>query len=146
MGVLTEICIADKEDAPALKEELHRCEKWMGIDAKGHNEITLSELWSVLDPAVSAESAEDCFALLTEDGPDGPWVYLVPEELTKLLSATEDHAIPDVHKRWLNQEEIGHHVTDDEDARCVLQNLNDLVDLAKKAVEQGKPLLMWICL
>ena len=146
MGVLTEIYIADVADAPALRDHLRRDDRWTGIDVKGQSEITLSELWHVLNPSVSASEVEGEFKLLTDDDAEGPWVYLIPEELAKTIGETKDEELPRIHKAWLDQEEMSGNVMDDGDAACVLAQLKDLVSLARTATTQNKTLLMWVCL
>lgn len=144
MGVLTEIYAAYPSDADQLKNDPNRTKKWKGIDAKGHNEITLSALWSILDSTVDIDDAVEKFELLTEDDSDGPWVYLAPHAFAELLAELNETNIDEIHKLWIEHEELRRDVSSEEDARCVRETLKALAAIAKERGDTS--ILMWQCL
>lgn len=146
MGVLTDVYVADTGEAFDLKRELPGNDQWEGIDLKGHSQITLAELWNVLDPSIDPITAMEQFELLTGDDEEGPWVIKLPDQLVKCLCEADTSSLDSIHEKWINSEDMREMVMDDEDAKAVKEQLRSLRSLAQEATDTQKSLLMWVCL
>ncbi len=140
MGVLTDLVIANTDEAEAVANSTTPSEQWRGIDAKGHSEITLGTLHSILRGEDYNETALVEFPLLAQASEERAWVFAVPTDLVTTLHQLDDAQIPEIVSEWLKSDEM--------------QNTNynvegfvrELKSLATEAVSQQKPILMWLCL
>ena len=144
MGVLTEILIASDADADDLAAATAPIERWLGLDAKGHNEVTLGTLWHVLDGGTAETADLETFAefvCLTKASEEGPWVFRLPLGLVRSLSLLSDEQAGAAASGWCLADELqglGH--------EGCYELLLRLRALAQQAEAEGKTLLMWISL
>lgn len=143
MGVLTDIIVADPSEASEIEANYPDQGIWNSVDLKGHNEISMSDLWSVLD--LNADSREELFTLLT-DSERGPWVFLFPRQLTILLAGIDETRWPDIIEQWCQKEEMIAMGLDEVDREDLLEQCVELGGLAGEALALDKELLMWVCL
>ena len=80
---------------------------------------------------------------LDERSKDGPWVFLVPEELTSAVAALDEAQAEAVTEKWAATEEFEGDGWQFED---VEEYLNSLIAHARKAQEARKSLLLWMSL
>src|SRR5262245_42105299 len=90
MGVLSDIVIADKSEAKAVGASRNPTAQWEGAAWKTIDPVKLGKLWSILksEPLelerVMAKVRQ--IQLLHEASDDGPWVYLLPDQLRDALA------------------------------------------------------------
>ena len=94
--------------------------------------------------AVLGFLAFTCSFDLLYDGPEGgPWVLRIPHELVSLVASLDDNIRGGVARRWAETEEL---MLDCWRPDAVADFLDKLCDLARRAVSNGKGLLMWMAL
>ena len=140
MSVLTDLIIADKNEAETVAVSIAPLEQWQGIDAKGQSQITLGTLLCILRDESYDESVLDAFPLLAQESEDGAWVFAVPDELVSGLHQLEDTQIPMIVSEWRKSEEM-------QDVNYNVESFfRELKSLATEAVSQQKSVLMWVSL
>lgn len=143
MGVLTDFVIAHAEDAQRVGDSDCPSEDFGGLDAKGIDVVKLGTLHAILN-GTEYDPTFDC-PLLYSPSEDGPWVFQVPEDLVHQLANASDTDLPRVAEVWASTEEFcppyGNWSSEE-----VRQVLEELAALCRKAVAEGKELLMWASL
>jgi len=146
MGVLSDIIIADRTEATSINAaEGNHLKQWDCLESKGIDTIKLGSLSRIL----AGRSLDDVPAvpvfmdnsLLDKYSDDGPWVYLVPDQLVSALAALDDDAEETVAASWAEIEEFRLSRWQPMD---VQEYLHDLIEYARKARDQGKSLLLWM--
>ena len=148
MGVLSDIIIAEKADAAAINAagEAHR-KQWASLESKGIDTIKLGTLYQIVhgrsldDMDFFSKFMQD--ATLDKRSKDGPWVFLIPEELTSAVAALDEAQAEAVTNKWAATEEFEGDGWQFEDVEEYLQAL---VAHARKARDARKPLLLWMSL
>jgi len=148
MGVLSDIIVADRGEAAAINAAggAH-LGQWACLESKGIDTVKLGTLWQILNH----RSADDVNAVATfmADGvldqrsEEGPWVYLVPEQLRSALASLDPPAQESAAAQWAATEEFA---LDGWLAADVEEYLGDLVEHARQASRAGKSLLLWMSL
>ncbi len=142
MGVLTDIVIAD--DAEAVLRASVPSEAFPGIDAKGVDVTKLDLLRAILsDSEWDAASVRDFAVLAQEDEQDGPWVFAIPTDLVQAMAGLDGRERKRIAESWAEIEEFKLDGWKRSDVRMLL---DALCGLAERAREQGKRLMMWVCL
>jgi hypothetical protein len=144
MGVLTDFVVADLTGAQRVCDSVCPSRDFAGLDAKGIDTVKLGTLYAVLtggefDPSFMGEDS------LRAGGEEGPWVYEVPAALVQGLAKLNAKQRRSVAAKWAATEEFSP-AYDNWPARAVRQMLEDLADLCRRAVAEGKAALMWMCL
>lgn len=148
MGVLSDIIIADKIDAAAINAAggAH-LKRWPCLESKGIDTIKLGTLYQILhnrsldDMDFFGKFMQD--AVLDQRSNDGPWVFLVPEDLKSALAALDDAGAESVTEKWAATEEFESDGWQFDDVEEYFQSL---VVHARKARDAGKSLLLWMSL
>jgi hypothetical protein len=142
MGVLTDIVIAD--GAEAVLRASVPSEAFPGIDAKGVDVVKLDLLRAILSESVwDAASVRDFAVLAQEDEREGPWVFAVPADLVEALADLHGHERKRAAESWAEIEEFKLDGWKRSEVRMLL---DALCGLAERARNEGKQLLMWVCL
>src|SRR5580658_1743086 len=92
MGVLSDIIIADRSDAAAINAANGaHLKHWPCLGSKGIDTLKLGTLSQILnDRPVDDVNAVATFMMdgvLDQRSDEGPWVYLVPQQLHSALSS-----------------------------------------------------------
>lgn len=99
MSILFDAVIAEPVEAPTIMraEDLSR---WSGLSLSIGDEVSLAELWAVLENR--AYSVDDTlrFRVLATRAEGSTWVVLVPQQLVSLLADLAEHQLPTVAQRW----------------------------------------------
>lgn len=143
MGLLTDFIIAEPTEAEAICRSDNHLEKWRCVESKGVDNIKLAGLWSVLVPGESGASLESEERLIHMDSNEGPWVFLIPQELTERLAGIKGPEINEIAQSWCDHEECRYDGWKPEDVEPLL---NALTVHAKSAIADEKPILLWMCL
>jgi hypothetical protein len=143
MGVLTDVVVADRRDARRVLKSDCPSRDFGGLDAKGLDPVKLGTLHAILtgggyEPGFMSDT-------LCAGGRDGPWVYEVPADLVQQLATLTPRRRAAVGKEWAATEEFSPEF-DDWPAGAVQQVLRELAALCKRAVDEDKAVLVWMCL
>jgi hypothetical protein len=144
MGVLADFVVADRDDARRVCDSDCPNREFAGLDAKGIDTVKLGALHAILtggqfDPSFMVD------ACVCSGGEGGPWVFEVPADLVQRLADFNARQLHAVGAQWAATEEFSAKY-ENWPAEAVEQVLGDLAALCKRAVEEGKAILMWICL
>lgn len=143
MGVLTDFVVADRGDAQRVCDAGCPSRDFDGIDAKGIDAVKLGTLHAIVtgggyDPSFIGE-------LLCDGGEDGPWVCEVPPDSVRRLAILTPDQLAEAGRKWAATEEFSPKC-DNWPPERVQEVLGDLATLYKRAVNEGKPVLMWMSL
>ena|ERR1043166_2025111 len=148
MGVLSDLVVASVVEARSVVDSTAPSQKWPGCDCKGLDTIKLASLWLLLEgESLGVENVVDRserISLAAEKSPEGPWVFVLPDELRDELSALSDFGdekVSNVTAGWAATEEL-----DGWEFSDVSELLEDLMYYADTAKSAGKQLLLWMCL
>lgn len=142
MGVLTDLVIANEDDAMQIANSQHPLGEFTGIDMKGVDSVKLTMLHSIL----SGQSWKDLLSQydpVAEASEDGPWVFLLPTELVHSLAGLDEPGIMNIADQWAKTEEFR---LDNWSLEDVTAALRDIANLARQASDQGKRVLAWMSL
>ncbi len=141
MGVLTDVVVADRSHARRVLKSDCPNRDFDGVDAKGLDTVKLGSLHAILtgieyEPGFMSDT-------LCSRGRNGPWVHEMPTDMVLLLAALKPRPLATVGKMWAAIEEFSPEF-DDWPAGEVQQLLKELVALCKRAVDEGKAVLVWM--
>ena len=140
MGVLTDLVMADEHEAAAVAEADVPIEKFPGVDLKGVSAIQFMTLqWMLTGKRV--DELFNGYEPVAVASDQGPWVHLLPNELTSALARQSDAQLADLAMRWAATEEFEGWSQDQ--VRDVLQSF---ARFAAEAHAKGKRVFAWICL
>jgi hypothetical protein len=157
MALLTDVLVASPSEAEAICRASRHFENWACWEAKGCDNLVLSDLVRALGAEADAERLAGDDRLVYGEK-DGPWVFHLPDVIPEKLSRLEDDEIPDLAERWLQGENAGYDLFqrwlpgekpagfEDAVVEGVVLALKDLRNLSKQALAANKSLLLWICL
>jgi hypothetical protein len=147
MGVLTELVLAHLSDAEKVAHSAEPAHQFGGLEANGISIVTLGCLHSILkavpysnDPTAGYMTGK---SLLFSESDDGPWVYLVPPELTLLASGMKAEDMRSVAVE-LSESRIAGGLWGNS-PEGFEEFLPGFAELAKGAIGEGKSILMWVC-
>lgn len=111
MGVLTDLIVADRNQAKALLD-FRNLSKVEVTDVKGFDQVKGATLWLLLlgkeTPLDFDETMSfvDRFESAADGGEEGPWIFLIPKELRDLIQEVDDARLPQILKAWMSTEEF----------------------------------------
>jgi hypothetical protein len=143
MGVLTDFVVANRGDAQRVCNSTCPSQEFAGLDAKGIDMVKLGELHALLTGGTVNRSFMG--KSICSGGEDGPWVFEVPPDLVQRLVCLDTRQLVSVGERWAATEEFSPKY-DNWPTEAVQQVLRDLAALCKRANDEGKAVLMWMCL
>jgi hypothetical protein len=134
MGVLTDLIVAKPEEAAAISAD--DSSKWPREDVKGIDQVALGSLWTLL----SGHDHDDVdeFTCVFEASEEGPWVYLVPDELVGRLAAIRTDELGALVESWA--------ATFYSAPEDLVETLEVISRLAQRAQKDGSALLIWLSL
>jgi hypothetical protein len=148
MGILSDIIIAEPAEAAAINAAggAH-LQHWPCLASKG---IDCIKLWT-LSQILAGRPLDDIDAVarfminsvLDRTSDDGPWVFLIPEQLQRAIAATSEDGEEDIAAKWAATEEF---ILDRWQPADVEEYLHDLIAHTRKACAAGKSLLLWMSL
>lgn len=143
MGVLTDFVVADRGDARRVCDSRNPSRDFGGLDGKGIDTVKLGTLHALLtggafDPAFISDT-------LCSGGEEGPWVFEVPHDLVQRLAGLTPPELGEAGRRWAATDEFSPRY-DNWPAERVHQQLGELATICRRAVGEGKPVLMWMSL
>ena len=140
MQVLTNIVIGDSSDAEAIGASLCPVDEWRGIEIKGIDLAKIAMLQAVLTGQTFDEAFDEYRPILAASD-EGPWVFRFPDAPLEKLAALEEEALERVGEEWAATEEFEDNGYPVEEVQAVLEELSDL---AKMCISQGKAIFIWM--
>ncbi len=145
MGVLTDFVVADLSDAKRVCDSSCPSKEFAGVDAKGVSTVMLGKLFAILTKTDFDPSFIGGEELLSEGGDDGPWVFRVPDSLVQQVSTLDEGQRGAVATEWAKTEEFSPKYGN-WPADAVSAVLEEFAKLCRQAVNEGKSVMMWLCL
>jgi hypothetical protein len=142
MGVLTDLVMADEQEANRIAESHYPLGEYPGIDIKGIDSVKLNVLHGILTSKTFEELLPQ-YDPIAEASEEGPWVFLLPHELVELLSLLDDVEVKEVAMKWGGTEEFQ---LAGWDQPAVIEVLKAIADLARRSVSEKKHLFAWMSL
>ncbi len=142
MGVLSDLVVAPVDDAEKVAHADVPSRAFGGIDIKGIDTVKFGTLHSL----VTGRTFDEVLALydpVVEVSDDGPWVFRIPEELVERLAALSEEEGRTVAAKWAATEEFA---LSGWDEAAVSDGLVAICELARRAVDSGQALFLWMCL
>jgi hypothetical protein len=140
--MLTDILIASKDEASTIFDQYPQRKDWSSLELKGLDNFKLAALLTVLGSTAEAEALEGEECLITSNE-DGPWLFLLPIAFRDKLAALPTSEFRAIAVRWVAHEELA---IDRWSVEDVEPGISMLSEHAKKSVEAGKDLLLWMSL
>jgi len=142
VGVLSDLVVAPVDDAEKVAHADVPSRAFGGIDIKGIDTVKFGTLHSL----VTGRTFDEVLALydpVVEVSDDGPWVFRIPEELVERLAALSEEEGRTVAAKWAATEEFA---LSGWDEAAVSDGLVAICELARRAVDSGQALFLWMCL
>lgn len=145
MSAANDIFIASERELEVLNERGSPAEKLHGVCLFAADLVMLCTLEAILTGA-DWESIFDKHYVspLIDDGPEGPWVYLLSGSLQAALATTPGEVLPECAERWAETDDWM--VRDDCSNETILSVLGQLKELATKAAAEEKRMYLWTAL
>lgn len=143
MGVLTDFIVADASDAQKLGDQR---ETFVGLEAKGIDQVRMGTLYALLTNSEYDRSflvSEESFIYTASD--DGPWVQAIPDDMVQRLAKMSPSERQRIGDDWYKTEEFNPKYSrwTREDVSWFL---NEVQQMASRAIADSKTLFMWTCL
>jgi hypothetical protein len=142
MGVLSDLVVAPAGDAERVAHAEVPSRAFDGIDIKGIDSVKFGTLQSILTGRPFEELLSEYDPVVTVSD-EGPWVFRIPHELLTRLVALDHTERARVAKQWASTEEFGLDGWAEDDVAGALGSISTL---ARKAVDSGQTLFLWMSL
>jgi hypothetical protein len=139
--MLTDLVIGSSSDAERFAEPGSHLRE-THLQLKGLDNVKLGALLAALGYVEEGEALEGERYLLKIVSDSGPWIFGLPDSLRDGLAGLGANASL-IAAKWLEHGEMKFEEWTISDVSAVLEMLSGL---AKAAREQGKSLLLWMCL
>ncbi len=142
MRGMTNIVIGDTSDAEALRilDSLMPIEEWRGIAVKGMTPEKMAMLHSILT-GETFDEAFDEYDHVYAASEDGPWVTRIPDAPLEKLAGLEEDVLAQIGAEWAASEECESEGWPVEEVQALLE---ELAELARAAVAQGRAMFLWM--
>jgi hypothetical protein len=140
---MIEILIVDIQNAELVLNEANPSAKWETTSWNDISEVNLSTLWAILEKREYLDSDLKKFKILTKDKSSGPWVIVVPRELSKLIATSSEAQSQNVVESWSKTEEFKFMPWNVE---SVGKLYGDLKRLSIQSEKKNKQLVLWMSL
>jgi hypothetical protein len=123
--------------------QLARRQKLAGLQTTGLDALVLSDLAEALGQSALAIAIEELEPHSFKDEANGPWLYVLPNDLRDHLANLKADDLGPIARTWSQQEEaMARGMTEEDAARLLLQ----IQSLATTARNDQKPMLLWVSL
>jgi hypothetical protein len=147
MALLSDFVVLDASEAERVGKSINPTEEFGGFHAKGMDGIKLGTLFCILSGTPCTTDFVVGFmgdqSMIHIESEDGPWVQLVPQKLTLLVADLQQPDLRRIAAEWGKTEEF-----DPKYSHWQLEDIQEFLAklgvLARRAVGEKKPLLMWI--
>lgn len=148
MGVLSDLVLANRNDAQLVGESSNPVAEFGGLEAKGIDGILLGELYCILEgiPSTVDFVVDFMGEVLYQASDEGPWVHEVPIALTEWLALIDDDQLRTVANQWGECGEMVERYGPPQDQDVDVGFLEDLAVLSRRALAERKSILLWTSL
>lgn len=119
---------------------------WPAVEFKRISTVNLGTLEAILEDRPYEEIDQDRLHNLVRDGgEEGPWISSVREELISALSGLTSERASSTARAWADTDEFKLKPTDvprDEDVADLTELLIEMVELARRSRQDGKPMYL----
>jgi hypothetical protein len=141
--MLTDIFIAAPSEAEAICIAPNHEQSWARLELKNLDNIKLAALLALLGDDEGAMALEGEALVVFNPDPDGPWVFALPETLKDMLTNVKPPDVASLASRWAMHDELKFDRWTSADVEVLL---GMLIAFAKRARDEHKSLLLWMCL
>jgi hypothetical protein len=142
MGVLRDLVVAADVDAERVARARGPAEEFDGIDIKGIDSVKFGILHSILTGRAFKEILPACDPVVTVSE-EGPWVFRIPCDLVARLAAITGDEKRAAVTKWAATEEFA---LDGRPPSEVAHAFDEIAALARRAVDGGQSLFLWMSL
>lgn len=142
MGVLSDLVAAPATDADRIAHAVNPAAEFAGLDIKGIDSVKFGTLHAILTGRSFEELLPEYDPVVTVSD-DGPWLFRLPTELVVRLASLSGGDARGVVSRWAATEEFA---LDGWSATDVERALDEIVALARKGLDAGHSLFLWMSL
>jgi hypothetical protein len=142
VGVLSDLVVGDLGDAETIASSRAPSKEFDGIDIKGIDSVKFTTLHELVTGRPYEELVSKYEPTL-EVSDDGPWVFVIPDELVSRLASLPQHELREVGTRWAQTEEFR---LDRWEPGLVVTALGEICELAAKAFSSQRSLFLWMSL
>lgn len=137
-SMLTDILIASTGDAPEILSAASG--GWPCLQFNSLDNMALAGLWSALGGTSQADfEGEKYLPARTQER----WVFKFPQDFVHRLSIVQPGAAAEVAMAWAKHEELVHMGADGPGIEPIVEAMSGF---ARQAIDQGKSLLLFMCL
>ena len=141
-GVLSDLVVASPDQAEAIAKATVPSKVFGGIDIKGVDSVMFATLHSIVT-GEPLKSLLPKYQPVVEVGHEGPWVFRIPSELVSRLARLHQVETAAISRRWARTEEFARERWPE---KVVLDVLQKISKLARKADDSHQALFLWMCL
>lgn len=141
MGLLSEIYLAPTGRAAEVTADARPERCLAGIDSSGIDSVKLATLHSLLT-GQDFESLLPSYEPTAVAGEDGPWLFRLPDDLTRTLADLSPDQRRDIAARWAAEEGF---ILDGWKSQAVHDAFEAIYELAVRA-DQSTALYLWMSL
>jgi len=142
VGVLSDLIVGDSGDAEKIAESVTPSEEFDGIDIKGIDTVKFTMLHALMTGRPYEELLSE-YDPAFEVSEDGPWVYVIPDELVSRLASLHQHELRGIGDRWAQTDEFR---LDGWEPDLVVTTLGQICEHAAKAFSSHRSLFLWMSL
>jgi len=140
---LTDLIVATEAELGAIPQDEIPINLFPGVDVKGIGLIELATLHSLVGNA-EFDPVLDAFPTIAgQESEDGPWLNRLPDDFVLALAGLANDAVAKLAAEWSQTEEFQGRGWDPEDVEV---RLGEIVELARRALQEAKPIHLWTCL
>jgi hypothetical protein len=142
MGVLSDLVVADADDAEKIVNTGVPSQAFRGADIKGIDTVKFTTLHSILTGR-PLEELRPAYHPVATASHEGAWVFVIPTELTALLAHLTEAQRQSAAERWSQTDEFR---VDRWDISTIVRMMDEICREAGKATASGKTLFLWMSL
>jgi len=142
MGILSDLVVAPAGDAERVAQAENPSRAFGGIDIKGIDSVKFGSLHSIIT-GQTFEELLPAYGPVVSASDEGPWVFRIPAELVSRIAELGYDQRHEIATQWAGTEAFALDRWTEED---VALTLGSIAVLARKAVDSGQELFLWMCL
>ncbi len=144
MGLLSDFFIATNAEVKSLEISKSPAGSVPSVQARSVEVVKLTQLQCIIDGSVFSDHLEQLGTMrVRSEGDEGPWVFLVPDVITRTLAESDENRLQQIANAWASTEEWKMDGGKPED---IFPLLNKLGSLAKRAKVENREMYLWLSL
>ncbi|OWK28020.1 hypothetical protein [Sphingomonas mucosissima] len=131
--MLTDFFLGPADDGAALSTDMARTPNHRTRNA---DNSVLAALWKAVDQDADASGLAGEEFLVAMGSPEGPWVFVIPDELVIRLDELTEDRFSEAADRWAQSEELSYHHVSGQQLIESLQTIKRLAGNARSAEQK----------